>query len=404
MVELLTRRHTYGWVSDGRDSTLPVTLRVRDSDLIIAQLTFETPKIPEGSIASPIRSEHRFYLEFPFLLDFNQMMRLTIEASCPGLQDWRPIQRHLRVRQPEADFPPPGKWEKYSKDPTEAGLVSLPYWSEDKHPSFFDSTPMYPVFILGAARSGTSAICLALEKGSRYQGFAEGHVFDVAIRLINAVHAHFDWKSPWITPEILAGYHLGRIDYSQFHDTVLEMLKSLALGFTSPYWIDKTPTYQMIASVPILAQAWPNAKFVFMKRRGLEVIRSRSRKFAAMQFQNACNDWSLIMSGWRTVRDMIPARFLEVDQYHMATNPEQTANNLGKLLHLDSTEITAIAHQLRKQRPESTGPADNIVSDPAELKWNPEQMNMFLEKCGREMVEYGYAYDSSYCKQRTKDA
>jgi cyanate lyase len=95
---------------------------------------------------------------------------------------------------------------------------------------------------------------------------------------------------------------------------------------------------------------------------------------------------------------MIPDRFLELDQYRMATNPEEAAKSLGMLLNLDDAEIASVARQMREKRTESTGPADNIISDLAELNWSHEQMNMFQEKCGGEMAAYGYAYDSTYTK------
>lgn len=44
-------------------------------------------------------------------------------------------------------------------------------------------------------------------------------------------------------------------------------------------WVDKTPDPRMIKCVPRLKRAWPNAKFIFVKRRGIENLESRIKKF-----------------------------------------------------------------------------------------------------------------------------
>jgi hypothetical protein len=254
----------------------------------------------------------------------------------------------------------------------------------------------YPVFVVGAARSGTSAMAQALVKATRYQGFAEGHVLDIAIRVGNAVEQHLDRKSIWVKHKDRGGYHLGRMPNARFEAATLAFLRSLTADFATPCWLDKTPTYQMIASVPVLADAWPNARFIFMKRRGLENVRSRLRKFRGQVFTFACKDWTLIMSGWRNVRNSIPGRFLEVDQYDMATDPALTAESVSTLLQLDPKEAEGLRECLTGERPEATGVPQDIVGDVAELGWSDEDLNQFREICGPEMSAYGYTYDGRY--------
>jgi hypothetical protein len=238
---------------------------------------------------------------------------------------------------------------------------------------------------------------MALERGTRYKGFAEGHVFDLAIRLAHAVNAHFEKKDPWISPQVRAGYHLGHVAHARFHAETLELLRRLADGYTTPFWFDKTPTYQMIASVPLLAQAWPEGRFTFMKRRALENLRSRLRRFPGSNFTDNCRDWALIMRGWRTVREGVPGRFIEIDQRSMQADPGSTAGCVGRLLELERAEIDAFAAILERERPEMTDPSGNIVADLSELGWSAEQLQVFRSLCGAEMEAYGYTYDAQYC-------
>jgi hypothetical protein len=276
--------------------------------------------------------------------------------------------------------------------------MEVPFWSDEAGRKPFESVESCPVFVLGAARSGTTALCVALEKSTRYRGFPEGHVLDVAVRLVNAVNAHFEKKDPWISPVEIAAYHLGQMGYARIQAETIELLKRLAAGYTTPFWFDKTPTYQMIASVPIIAQAWPNGRFIFMKRRGLENMRSRMRKFSRIDFPGSCRDWALIMSAWRTARESVPDRYLELDQRTMVDDVGSTAARVGRLLDLEPAEVEAFAAVLRRERPEATSPSANIITDLSELGWSAEQIEKFRGICGAEMDAYGYTYDAQYCR------
>jgi hypothetical protein len=221
---------------------------------------------------------------------------------------------------------------------------------------------------------------------------------DVAIRLVHAVNAHFEKKDSWIPPAEHRAYHLGQRGHSDLRAEIVEMLRRLAGGYTTPFWFDKTPTYAMVASVPLIAQAWPNSRFIFLKRRGLENIRSRIRKFSGANFRGDCHDWALIMSGWRAMRAAVQDRFIEVEQRTMLNDAGSTAARVGRLINLEPAEVDAFGSLLSRERPEVTDPSANIVSDVSELGWSAEQIETFRSVCGAEMEAYGYTYDSQYCR------
>jgi hypothetical protein len=222
-------------------------------------------------------------------------------------------------------------------------------------------------------------------------------MLDVACRLVNAVNAHFERKDSWIPIEVSATFHLGRTPHARVQDETIELLRRLAAAYTTPFWCDKTPTPQMIASVPIVAKAWPKSRFIFMKRRGLENVRSRLRKFSQSTFFGHCWQWALIMSEWRSVRETVPDRFIEIDQRSLLLDAGSTAARVGRLLDLDAAEIQAFRAVLGRVRPEATGPPEAIVSDLSELGWSSEQIEIFQRVCGTEMDAYGYTYDAQYC-------
>jgi hypothetical protein len=93
---------------------------------------------------------------------------------------------------------------------------------------------------------------------------------------------------------------------------------------------------------------------------------------------------------------MVPGKYLELDQYDLAKDPETAATRVGMLLDLEPTEVKAFAEIIRSQRPEATGSPESIFGDLSELNWSIEQIETFREICGLEMAEYGYSYDARY--------
>jgi hypothetical protein len=272
------------------------------------------------------------------------------------------------------------------------------FWSSDAASNPDKCAEAFPVFVLGAARSGTTVMAMALRKATRYRGFPEGHVLDVAARLIEAIDAQWDKKNSSIGPKAISVFQLGQLSRARYRMEMIEVLRRLASGYTTPYWYDKTPTHQMVASVPLLAEAWPNARFLFMKRRGLENLCSWQRKFRRDDFSIGCRNWALAMSIWRTVRDSVPNRFIELDQRTLQEDPEGSAACVGGLLSLSAHEIEVFTAVLRRERPQMTDPSATIFNDVSELGWAPERIEMFRDLCDGEMEAYGYTYDSRYCR------
>jgi Sulfotransferase family len=395
MIELLTPCRARGWVYDGDNPFAPLMLRVRDGEALLAEnmLPSESAFSP-GQPAQALRLGD-FCIEFSSKLRIDSMARLTVEAARLGEGRWHALPRYPRL------WSPPEKstallvddWQDRKEQ--EKPAWQRPFWSDVPAETSFDSSVSRPVFVIGPVRSGTTALCLALEKGTRYQGFPEGHVLDVAIRLVNAINLHFERKETIAVRDICA-YHLGNTQSSRFFSEAVEMVRRLGSGYTTPFWFDKTPTYPMVASVPILANAWPNARFIFMKRRGLESMRSRLRKFSKVDFRASCTDWALIMAGWRNVRKTVPGRFIEIDQRDLDNDRETVGISVGELLGLDPSEVAAFVNVLKSERPEATGPSTQAIGEVSELGWSEEQLGIFREVCGKEMEAYGYTYDESY--------
>ncbi len=396
-IDQLTTRWARGWACHTQDPNQPVTIRARLQDDVISQIRVETPEPSPIFRSGKKQLAHRFCIEFSTPLTEGEQPSLSIEALQGEGKSWVRLSRPSWVKRSDVEQ---GATQDANEGPHQ-GFEAItptvvPFWSDRGLSLPFAPTDCRPVFVLGPVRSGTSALSLALEKGTRYQGFGEGHIFDLAIRLDDAVRQHWRFKKTHLRSGDVAGYHLGHTTLDQVQDGALCLMRYLASGFNTPFWFDKTPTPFMVESAAILARAFPGARFIFMRRRGLENVSSRMRRFSSANFFGCCANWRGVMHRWRTTRDLIAGRYLELDQHDMAIDPIDAATRVGNLLGLESVEIEAVGSILRGERPEATAPADQIIRNISELSWSEVQMATFREICGPEMEAYGYTYDERY--------
>src|SRR5262249_49232975 len=251
-----------------------------------------------------------------------------------------------------------------------AGIVPVDFWDDRAERARTLEDDAFPVFVLGAPRSGTSAVYAAVTRATRYRGFHEGHLLDIAASLAAVVETQIDRKLRYLSADAVARYHLGRDPRRMLGDGLRLLLRAAAAGYTTPYWIDKTPNREMVQSAPLLAETWFNARFVFMKRRGIENLISRIRKFPRVSFEAQCLDWAAVMSDWRKIRSSIAGKFIEVEQRDLLRDPVGAAGVIGALIGLDKAEIEAFGERLGSERAEMTDPTSRIVSDIAETGWS----------------------------------
>jgi len=246
-----------------------------------------------------------------------------------------------------------------------------------------------PVFVLGAARSGTSAIAQALLKCGAYEGYEEGHALPLIARLLQTVRVYYEENG-----EDADGSRSTQLaDISV--EFVLASIRSLFLDiaermYPSRRWLDKTPTIGAIKVAPLLGELWPNARFIFAKRRGVENIISRTRKFSSLHFGEHCADWAGVMAAWAQVRDRLAGASLEIDQLDIAVRPGEIAAELAARLDLTAEQAQRALASLTFDYPERTGKMLLSYGSADDVDWTAEQRRIFVETCGAMMAAYGY--------------
>lgn len=251
-----------------------------------------------------------------------------------------------------------------------------------------------PVFILGSVRSGTSALSDVLWHIG-YQGFGEGHFLSLLHYTEAVVDQHYVRFGNPADPETM----LGNIDHRDLKRRLFEAFRTAANDLNpKQLWFDKTPDPGMILASPIIRELWPDSVFVFAKRRGIENVISRVKKFPCESFESHCAGWAGSMAAWRGTRQQLPPGcFIEVEQRDMIQQPKRTAQMLCDFLDGDESAVQGASYIMIYQRPQESaeGSASKTVSL-AESGWTVEQKNTFLKHCEVEMKEFGYTLDEHY--------
>lgn len=254
----------------------------------------------------------------------------------------------------------------------------------------------FPVFILGPARSGTSALALGLLKTRRYEGYGEGHLLPLALELLRTAHKYYDASAAKEKDDTL----IRKIPVRTFERLVRRSFVQLTRSaFPSGYWLDKTPTVEMVRAAPLMRELWPNARFIFIKRRVIENVISRLRKFPQDSLEEHYMDWHGVMHAWLDVRHILANVSIEVDHLELARSPADVSTKLSDFLGLTGDQSQKLANSLAGDRPEQTSDNFAAVHTLEDLNLTEEERERLTEQCNPVMAAFGYDYSGQYFSQ-----
>jgi hypothetical protein len=254
-------------------------------------------------------------------------------------------------------------------------------------------TSASPVFVVGSPRSGTSVLAATLRQAG-YHGFNEGNfvgLIDHFDRITDNYYRSFNTGDPQVM--------ISKIDKELFKTQVHQVFKRMVdrLNPVAP-WFDKSCNPEVIRKIPVLLKLWPTAHFIFAKRRGIENVLSRLKKFPHHNFEYHCKDWASNMSAWRDARQAVPnLRAIEIDQQDMIRTPDTVARQLAALLAISPHLQTRMVDAFRAEPPQRTaeGTAERVLSLRS-TGWSRAEMGVFRRHCAEEMDLFGYTMNAQY--------
>jgi len=262
----------------------------------------------------------------------------------------------------------------------------------------FSGDTQKPIFITGSVRSGTSIVTRALTHGVGIPGYVEGCFIDFLGGFIRVTDFNYNRRPGQSKNKKIM---LGHIPKDEFKKEVARWFRTQYEKYSiyNGQWVDKTADKDVAYGLPYAHLAWPNAKFILMKRRPIENVASRMRKFPHAPFKAHCLNWAQINAILIETKKRLPKDvYMEIDQYDIATNPTEVARKLGLFLNLDAAQIQKIEKTFKEDRPEFTGGDETNIKSLEEMGWTEEQKKTFKEICGPLVDRFGWTLGKQYFK------
>jgi hypothetical protein len=248
-----------------------------------------------------------------------------------------------------------------------------------------------PVFILGPARSGTSAITQALLESASYIGGSEGQLLPLAHALLGTIDQYYRGR------EHDPNSTLGRVPVEAFQRLIRRSFVKLAtVLFPTVRWLDKTPTAAMVRASLLIKELWPNARFIFVKRRVIENVLSRRRKFPDDSIEHHYTDWAAVMTAWLAVRDQLGDSALEIEHRQLVLDSDAVATSVASFLQLSDGAASRFRRYVNNNRPEQTDENFGAIYALDQLGLDENDVRHLIELCDPIMCAVGYSYDDSY--------
>jgi hypothetical protein len=258
----------------------------------------------------------------------------------------------------------------------------------------------YPVFILGCERSGTSTMAYLLHETFGYNGYAEGHVFDLLQKLLLVVNRYFaeqnfvDTETPSAKPLHWQGTNVAlQIGQRRLTAAITGLFTELVGEHFSGRWFDKTPGPDFIATAPLLAKLYPHALFIFIIRDPIANIESRMRKFGD-SFEDACKAWSQCALAWLETKPLLQdGTYVELKTHDLKADPGDTFERIRNLLarhplppELLSLPLPSSLLTIERTALEVLGAVRSLD----DTQWSDEQKTVFRTICGPFLSAYGF--------------
>lgn len=252
----------------------------------------------------------------------------------------------------------------------------------------------FPIFIIGSPRSGTSILALAIRSSMKIPFYAEGHFLPVINYVVTAIDKYYESKSSSLEVKRRAISHIKREELiNEIQNLFYNIYNSL---YESNIWLDKTPGIEMIRAVPIIAKTWPNAKFIFAKRRGIENINSRIRKFPDKPFESHCKIWSACMKSWLEVKHSVADSSIEIEQRDIEYKPKIISKRICDFLNIGEESVELIHNSFTSERPESTSVSTLNNTELNNTGWTAEQIKIYKYYCSDISKKFGYSETADY--------
>jgi hypothetical protein len=253
--------------------------------------------------------------------------------------------------------------------------------------------------VLGSPRSGTTIVGQMVQIGFAVESHGESHVAQGFELLSTEAEKYFSQSTAAKTNGTLCNEVPSLFVKAQL---ILAMRNLYQRIYRGADIVDKTPGNKMLQSLPLFFLAFPQTKVIYCKRRGIENIVSRQRKFPKVSFKGHCEQWSRNIELWKRVKRTISSRlkhedwFIEMEQYELANFGEKCSTEMVKFLEVPGTRLQSIINYQADNVLQKTAVNHQLAKSIDDTDWSAQDKTTFRYICSKVMSECNYSYDNSY--------
>lgn len=266
-----------------------------------------------------------------------------------------------------------------------------------------------PIFIVGGSRSGTIVLLKAMGRHTRILSTPSEDPFITDVGgMVHSLEFCDEVEKKYYadTLRIPQAYIYERLRCLALesalgpHYGLRQLLKLAVSGKANPltkrYWCTKTFPGKNVAQG--LMRLYPDARFIWILRNGVNVVYSRSKfpAFRDLSFEEHCRHWADTVDRFSYLLDLPGAAV--VHQEELVEDPDRVFRRIFNTLDLDydpKPAEYALTHHVHPLADESTTKGVDIrktLSErpPPYQEWTQEQKRVFREICGGTMQMAGY--------------
>jgi hypothetical protein len=200
-----------------------------------------------------------------------------------------------------------------------------------------------PFFIVGSARSGTTLLRLMLNTHPKVAVPPESRFIvelwsGEEVVEVDELLAKLDRDKrfqTWDLPIATVKQELGDKTFAPYTEVIEAAYNAYARVQRKSRWGDKTPRY--VNNIPLLADLWPDARFIHLIRDGRNVALSYADvPFGPKNVATAAKLWSArVQAGLRDGRALGGKHYIEINYEDLVEDAEGETRDLCEFLELD---------------------------------------------------------------------
>lgn len=255
------------------------------------------------------------------------------------------------------------------------------------------------IFLISAPRSGSTLLQTLLSQNSRVFSDLESWfllhpAYAMAETGILTDYRHDRARRLFV--HALAGSEkAGKLHLSLIRAWGREIYSALMSGRTEEYYLDKSPPYTRI--LPLLFQAFPQAKFIFLIRNPLSLLHSAINTWLDGKLENLywCNyDLLGALRHIEEARRSPPPHYREVRYEDLVERPREVLEALFDFLDIDKNEVRTRYHRSLEAIPDDLR---GFAGDPRGLGKHKEPKSAYKDKWkqlsdSRQLSAFAHAY------------